>query len=771
MSRSVTRRKIETGIIRISEKLRRLPGLISESFILSGIKTVSRSAARERYESYSPQALQKIEISIGVFGDCVELVESLHNLVSKVTVFSESEFARDPSRVISADVDAVLIITNTNQDERFIKRLSSRCDDANTPSCTIYLDEFNDALHLESGEFESKEIPLGIRPHIHNPLPEESVPRGTILYDSSNLLVSSNRGILRKLANPICKSPLNDPALARGFKRQVVLHSSLSDSKSTRAMLSKHLAMGVPLRANYSQSVFNSFPGIETFVSGVPAHYANDLSQAFSKYLNSRLITQAFENGTIYDSLAELLSALIRPSQQFEIWAKRVLVICDDSTAEFKSCVSSQVGVQTTLVSSQGIDSCEFKEIYKTFDYITRMSSSTVYPPDYLASKLCVFKYASVDFVTEPESHFDSTPNQTGNAINPNTTVSRMNGEESLRFFTNGAPILHGRGLFDSNCGSKLFMKLQEYSASASLGSFQLSVIIPIFNNGDYLLTKALPSLLRNDSWNAMEIVLIDDGSTDLETVQICRFLNRLFANVTLFEFSEGGSGSASRARNKGIQIANSVAVTFLDPDNEISDHGYDKLIARFNRANKGRRVCEFVSGYQLKVAENLSTNGRHSFSPWSTQISNPREEFFESGVFPTVSTQAAIMSKQLLIDNDISFVDKAVGQDTLFGWEVLLAAKNPIFTSEARIIYYAERADSVTNNLDVAFFEKSLRREQAQAIWLQENDLMKAYVKRRYDYFIERWYEEKLKAVPNHDRADALAHLRSIAQLYAQTY
>lgn len=771
MSRSVARRKIETGISRVTEKLRRLPGLLSESIIFSGIKTDFRSVARARYESHSPQALQKIEISIGLFGDCVELVASLRNLVSKVIVLSESEFARDPSRFVPADVDAVLIIANRHHDETFIKQLSSRCDDANTPSCTIYLDEFNDAILLESGEFESKAIPLGIRPHIHNPLPEKPVPRGTILYDPSNLLVSSNKGILRKLANPICKAPLNDPALARGFKRQVLVHSSLPDSDSTRAMLSKHLAMGVPLRVNYSQSVFNSFPGIETFVSGVPAHDENDLSQEFSKYLGSRLITRAFEQGTIYDSLAELLSALIHPSQQFEIWAKRVLVICDDLTAEFKSYVSSQFGVRTTLVSSQEVDSFEFKEIYNNFDYVTRMSSSTVYPPDYLASKLCVFKYAPVDFVTEPESHTDSTPHQTGNAINPNTTVSRLDGEESLRFFTNGASNLRGRGIYDTYCGSKIFTKLQEYSASASSGSFQLSVIIPIFNNGDYLLTKALPSLLRNNSWNAMEIVLIDDGSTDLETVHICRFLNRLFANVSLFEFPEGGSGSASRARNKGIQIASSVAVTFLDPDNEISDHGYDKLIARFNRANKGRRVCEFVSGYQLKVANNLSTNGRHSFSPWSTQISNPREEFFESGAFPTVSTQAAIISKQLLIDNDISFVARAVGQDTLFGWEVLLAAKNPIFTSEARIIYYAERADSVTNNLDVAFFEKSLRREHAQAIWLQKNGLMKAYLKRRYDYFFDHWYEEKLKAVPQHDRDDALNHLRSIAQLYDQTY
>src|SRR5699024_843100 len=276
--------------------------------------------------------------------------------------------------------------------------------------------------------------------------------------------------------------------------------------------------------------------------------------------------------------------------------------------------------------------------------------------------------------------------------------------------------------------GTEYFSNLMTSLSNTPRPRPQLSVIIPVYNNGQYLVGKALPSLFRNDSWASMEIILVDDGSTDQKTITLCKFLTRLFPNLRLFRFPEGGSGSASRARNMGIRLASCNALTFLDPDNEISYRGYDKLLRQFTTSNKGRRRCDFVSGYQVKVASTTSVNARHSFAPWPTKIKNPRLEFFESGFFPTVSTQAAIINRQSLIENKIEFVPNAVGQDTLFGWQVLLAAKNPVFTNAAFLLYYSERLTSVTNSVNANYFRKCLRRETAQVKWLKENSLLESY-------------------------------------------
>ena len=66
-----------------------------------------------------------------------------------------------------------------------------------------------------------------------------------------------------------------------------------------------------------------------------------------------------------------------------------------------------------------------------------------------------------------------------------------------------------------------------------------------------------------------MEILLIDDGSTDEETINTISDIKNKYTNVRTYSFTDGGSGTASRPRNKGIELATAKYVTYLDPDNE----------------------------------------------------------------------------------------------------------------------------------------------------------------------------------------------------------
>ncbi len=75
-----------------------------------------------------------------------------------------------------------------------------------------------------------------------------------------------------------------------------------------------------------------------------------------------------------------------------------------------------------------------------------------------------------------------------------------------------------------------------------------------------------------------MEILLMDDGSSDEETLGIIKRLTREYENIKSYFFPIGGSGSALRPRNKGIELAQAKYVTFLDPDNMVINDGYTKL-------------------------------------------------------------------------------------------------------------------------------------------------------------------------------------------------
>ena len=85
-----------------------------------------------------------------------------------------------------------------------------------------------------------------------------------------------------------------------------------------------------------------------------------------------------------------------------------------------------------------------------------------------------------------------------------------------------------------------------------------VSVIIPVYNGGQYIL-QAIDSVL-NQTYKFVEIIAIDDGSTDDSVAKISSFGSR----VVLIQ--QGNQGVAY-ARNAGIRIACGELIAFLDQD------------------------------------------------------------------------------------------------------------------------------------------------------------------------------------------------------------
>jgi glycosyltransferase involved in cell wall biosynthesis len=84
-----------------------------------------------------------------------------------------------------------------------------------------------------------------------------------------------------------------------------------------------------------------------------------------------------------------------------------------------------------------------------------------------------------------------------------------------------------------------------------------VSVIIPVFNRKLYL-PEALASILEQ-TYQPLEIILIDDGSTDASAEVI-----KDFPSVRYFYQTNSG---AATARNRGVELAQGNFLAFLDSD------------------------------------------------------------------------------------------------------------------------------------------------------------------------------------------------------------
>lgn len=93
-----------------------------------------------------------------------------------------------------------------------------------------------------------------------------------------------------------------------------------------------------------------------------------------------------------------------------------------------------------------------------------------------------------------------------------------------------------------------------------------VSVVVPLYNSEKYLI-QCIESL-EKQSLKDMEIILVNDGSTD-NTGDLCEKVKNRYNNIRVFFQKNLG---VSAARNLGIEKAKGKWITFVDSDDEISD-------------------------------------------------------------------------------------------------------------------------------------------------------------------------------------------------------
>ena len=105
-----------------------------------------------------------------------------------------------------------------------------------------------------------------------------------------------------------------------------------------------------------------------------------------------------------------------------------------------------------------------------------------------------------------------------------------------------------------------------------------LSIVIPIYNSASFL-KECLDSVI-NQTYNQIEIILVDDGSTD-ESGTICDNYAKEDKHIRVVHKQNEGH---SKARNTGIDIASGDYILFVDSDDSLFDN--NAIAVMMNNAN-----------------------------------------------------------------------------------------------------------------------------------------------------------------------------------------
>lgn len=115
-----------------------------------------------------------------------------------------------------------------------------------------------------------------------------------------------------------------------------------------------------------------------------------------------------------------------------------------------------------------------------------------------------------------------------------------------------------------------------------------ISVIIPVYNVEKYL-PACLDSLL-SQSYSELEILLIDDGSTD-SSGRICDEYAKKDYRIRVIHQKNGG---AANAKNTGLRAATGKYLVFLDSDDYLEPDAYKYMLDRMMETDADVVQCAF---------------------------------------------------------------------------------------------------------------------------------------------------------------------------------
>ena len=132
-----------------------------------------------------------------------------------------------------------------------------------------------------------------------------------------------------------------------------------------------------------------------------------------------------------------------------------------------------------------------------------------------------------------------------------------------------------------------------------------VSIIIPVYNVKEYL-AEALDSVV-NQTYRNLEIIIIDDGSTD-GSGAICNEYAARDARIRLIRQENKG---LSAARNAGLEVMTGEAAAFLDSDDAYHPDYIAGLVGTMLREAADLVVCKYMICHTVDTMTSVQYTGK----------------------------------------------------------------------------------------------------------------------------------------------------------------
>lgn len=224
----------------------------------------------------------------------------------------------------------------------------------------------------------------------------------------------------------------------------------------------------------------------------------------------------------------------------------------------------------------------------------------------------------------------------------------------------------------------------------------KISIIVPVYNSANYL-DECIEGLL-SQTYQNIEIILVDDGSTD-NSLQFCCNYQKRIPEIKVIHQDNGG---ASKARNTGLKAATGEFIAFCDSDDYVYPEWLETLYTAIKLNECDLACCNMErDGDSERTVENLENRKYEKSELWL---------LLREGLLNSLYTK--LFCREIIETNNIEFDESfSNGEDLLFVLSYFKYMKYGFYFVNVKNYFYRTNNNSITHKyIKNYFFDTIIR-------------------------------------------------------------
>ena len=284
----------------------------------------------------------------------------------------------------------------------------------------------------------------------------------------------------------------------------------------------------------------------------------------------------------------------------------------------------------------------------------------------------------------------------------------------------------------------------------------KISVVVPVYNVKNDL-EKCVDSI-RRQTFSDIEIILVDDGSTD-ESGAMC---DRFALEDDRIRVIHKENGGLSSARNAGIDVAQGEYIAFVDSDDWIDSGMLQTLLRACEQTGAPMSECSFRNVYADHYAEETRCDG-------SRTVVTAAEAIESNLDWRTLKPVAWNKLYRRDVIGDIRYPNGRVHEDEFTTHRYYLAAGKIAYVDVSLYNYNKQRDGSITAAFKVKNLDKcDAMLEKLRLVWSTPSlSVLEGKMASIYCYVLFTSLSACVKNRIRHERVDEV--IRQALEVYPE--